>query len=104
MKHARGQGRMRCGAFWWPGGWDHDDYKGYTAGAIDFDPQHSVFSGTVADLKDVIHFEERTAKELEKSCRYSIGDYLALCAERNEAPDRSFNGKILVRTAPELHR
>jgi predicted HicB family RNase H-like nuclease len=52
----------------------------------------------------VIHFEERTAKELEKSCRYSIGDYLALCAERNEAPDRSFNGKILVRTAPELHR
>jgi predicted HicB family RNase H-like nuclease len=79
-------------------------YKGYTAGPIDFDPEDSVFSGTVVDLKDVIHFEGRTAKELEKSFRDGIDDYLALCVERGEAPDRPFNGNILVRTAPELHR
>jgi predicted HicB family RNase H-like nuclease len=79
-------------------------YKGYTAGPIDFDPEDSVFSGTVADLKDVIHFEGGTAKELEKSFRDGIDDYLALCVERGEAPDRPFNGKIPVRTAPRLHR
>ena len=79
-------------------------YKGYTAGPIDFDPEDSVFSGTVADLRDVIHFEGRTAKALDKSFRDSIDTYLSLCAERGEPPDRPFNGKILLRTAPELHR
>jgi len=28
---------------------------------------------------------------------------LELCAEAGQQPDRPFNGKILVRTAPELH-
>jgi predicted HicB family RNase H-like nuclease len=79
-------------------------YKGYTGSPIDIDPADGVFSGTVVGARDVIHFEGRTAKELEKSFRGSIDGCLALCAERGEAPDRPFNGKILVRTAPELHR
>jgi len=27
-----------------------------------------------------------------------------LCAERGDSPDKPFNGNILVRTDPELHR
>lgn len=80
------------------------EYKGYAAGPIDFDPEDGTFSGTVVGLKDVIHFEGSTAQELLESFRGSIDDYLALCAERGEEPDRPFNGKILVRTEPELHR
>ncbi len=80
------------------------EYKGYTAGPIDFDPTDGTFSGTVAGLKDVIHFEGQTAQEFLESFRGSIDEYLAFCAERGEQPDRPFNGKILVRTAPELHR
>jgi len=78
-------------------------YKGYTAGPIDFDPGVSVFSGTVVGPRDLIHFEGWTANVLEKSCRDSVDSYLALCAERGEAPDRPLNGKSLLRTAPELH-
>jgi predicted HicB family RNase H-like nuclease len=51
-----------------------------------------------------IHFEGRTATELERAFRASIDSYLELCAETSQQPDRPFNGKILVRTEPELHR
>jgi hypothetical protein len=39
------------------------EYKGYTAGPIDFDD--GTFSSTVAGLCDVIQFEGTTAAELE---------------------------------------
>ncbi len=80
------------------------EYKGYFAGPIDFEPEENTFSGTVAGLRDVIHFEGSTAKELARAFRESIDSYLELCAETGQEPDRPFNGKILVRTEPELHR
>jgi predicted HicB family RNase H-like nuclease len=80
------------------------EYKGYLAGPIDFEKEENTFSGTVAGLRDVIHFGGTTAKELARSFRESIDSYLELCAETGKQPDRSFNGKILMRTEPELHR
>ena len=80
------------------------EYKGYTAGPIDFDAETNTFSGTVAGLRDVIHFEGSTARELTKAFRDSIDSYLELCVEMGQKPDKSFNGKILLRTEPGLHR
>lgn len=80
------------------------EYKGYQAGPIDFDPEDCTFSGIVQGLRDVIHFEGTNADELLSSFKGGIDDYLALCSERGEEPDRPFNGKILVRTEPTLHR
>ena len=79
-------------------------YKGYLAGQIDFDADDNTFSGTVAGLKDVIHFEGKTAKELARAFRTSVDSYLEYCAEIGQEPDRPYNGKILLRTDPELHR
>jgi len=80
------------------------EYKGYTAGPIDFDPKENTFFGTVSGLKDVIHFEGSTAKELARAFRASIDSYLEYCEETGQEPDRPYNGKILLRTDPELHR
>ena len=80
------------------------EYKGYLAGPIDFDAENNTFSGTVAGLKDVIHFEGKTAKELARAFRASVDSYLEYCEESGQEPDRPFNGKILLRTDPELHR
>ena len=80
------------------------EYKGYTAGPIDFDPEDGTFSGTVAGLRDVVHFEGTNARELKTAFRESIDTYLEFCEEKGQEPDRPFNGKILVRTEPELHR
>ncbi|MDR3754352.1 MAG: hypothetical protein P4K78_11050 [Terracidiphilus sp.] len=62
------------------------EYKGYTAGPIDFDPQENTFSGTVAGLKDVIHFEGSTGKELDRAFRARIGSYLKYCEETGQQP------------------
>lgn len=80
------------------------EYKGYTAGPIDFDVEGGTFSGTVSGLRDVIHFEGSNARELAKAFRESIDTYLEFCAENGQPPDRPFNGRILVRTEPGLHR
>lgn len=80
------------------------EYKGYAAGPIDFDPEENTFFGIVTGLKDVIHFEGTTAKELARAFRESIDSYLKYCAETGQESDRSYNGKILLRTDPELHR
>lgn len=80
------------------------EYKGYTAGPIDFDPEEETFSGVVLGLKDVIHFEGTSAADLRASFESGIDDYLAQCTENGEEPDKPFNGKILVRTEPALHR
>jgi predicted HicB family RNase H-like nuclease len=80
------------------------EYKGYVAGPIDIDPEDGTLSGTVAGLRDVIHFEGATAADLAQAFRDSIDAYLDLCTERGTDPDRPFNGKILVRTQPDLHR
>ena len=80
------------------------EYKGYAAGPIEFDAESGTFSGTVAGLRDVIHFEGSTAKELMRAFRQSIDTYLEFCAEAGQEADRPFNGKILLRTDPATHR
>ncbi len=57
------------------------EYKGYAAGPIDFDPKENTFSATVTGLRDVIHFEGSTARELKRAFRESIEAYLEYCAE-----------------------
>ena len=62
-------------------------YKGYRA-VVNFDYEASVFHGEVVDTRDVIFFEGTSVDELTKEFRFSIDDYLAMCAQRGEEPDR----------------
>jgi predicted HicB family RNase H-like nuclease len=63
------------------------EYKGYLAGQIDFDPEDKTFSGTVAGLRDVIHFEGRTVGDLWRAFHESIDTYLELCIEIGQIDD-----------------
>src|SRR3546814_5930767 len=80
------------------------EYKGYTAGPVEFDDDQGLFHGTVAGLRDVVTFAGRSAVELKTAFRESIDDYLDFCAQEGRDPDRPFSGNFPVRTAPELHR
>jgi predicted HicB family RNase H-like nuclease len=77
------------------------EYKGYI-GTVE--AEDGAFSGRVSGLRDVITFEGRSFKEVERAFRDSIDDYLAFCAARAESPDRPYSGKIPLRLEPELHR
>lgn len=50
------------------------EHRGYLSGPLDVDPETGTFSGTVAGLKDVIHFEGATADELLRSFRGGRGE------------------------------
>ena len=77
------------------------EYKGY-AGTVE--PDDCVFIGRVIGLRDVVTFEGSSFTEVETAFRVSIDDYLAFCATRSEAPDRSYSGKIPLHVDPETHR
>ena len=43
-------------------------------------------------------------QEIEQAFQESVDDYLELCAERGEEPDKPFSGRLMVRVPPDLHR
>ncbi|MHB2032742.1 MAG: type II toxin-antitoxin system HicB family antitoxin [Gemmatimonadaceae bacterium] len=79
------------------------EYKGYSARVI-FDGDAGVLFGEVEGLRDVVTFEATNVQSLEAAFRESVDDYLAMCAERGEEPDKPYSGKILVRADSSLHR
>ena len=78
-------------------------YKGYAA-KVEFDDEDMIFYGEVIGIRDVVTFEGDTVKEIEKAFHASVDDYLNMCKERNEVPDKPFSGKFLVRLSFEIHR
>ncbi|GER94853.1 type II toxin-antitoxin system HicB family antitoxin [hot springs metagenome] len=78
-------------------------YKGYTA-KVEFDEDAMIFHGEVIGIRDVVTFQGKSVKELEKAFKDSVDDYLEFCKERGEKPDKPFTGKFVVRLSPELHR
>jgi len=78
-------------------------YKGYVGRAeYDFDAQ--LFHGQVIDTRDVITFQSKTPKDLERAFVGSVDDYLAFCEERGESPEKPYSGKFVARITPDLHR
>ena len=78
-------------------------YKGYEA-RIEYDDTIGILHGTVVGLRDVITFQGECVSALRDAFADSVEDYLAMCAERGEEPDRPFSGRLLVRMSPQLHR
>jgi len=79
------------------------NYKGYI-GRVTFDEEAKIFHGEVINTKDVITFQGESVQELEQAFHDSVDDYLDFCMERNEAPDKPFSGKFVVRVPAQLHR
>ena len=79
------------------------EYRGYRA-AVRFDYDAGVFHGEVVDTRDVIVFEGTSVEQLDQEFKYSIDDYLAVCAERGREPDKPFSGRIPLKVPPRLHR
>jgi len=78
------------------------NYKGYS-GKADYDDEAEIFFGEVIGLRDVVTFRGTSVKELQKSFKDSIDDYLAFCKRMNKAPDIPASGKLILRIPPELH-
>ena len=78
-------------------------YKGYTA-IVEFDSDEMVLHGRLANLQDVVSFHAESVGQLHAAFEEAVDDYLNLCRERGEEPDRPYSGRFVVRLDPELHR
>lgn len=78
-------------------------YKGYV-GVVEVDDEANLLHGQIANTRDVITFQGRTVKELQKALKESVDDYLEFCKSRGEEPEKPFSGKFMVRVDPSLHR
>lgn len=79
------------------------EYKGYI-GIVNFDSDAKIFHGDVINTRDVITFQGTSVKEIEKSFKESIDDYLKWCKEDGVDPEKPYSGKFNLRIPPELHR
>lgn len=79
------------------------EYKGYTA-KVEFDADAGLLHGEVLGIRDVVTFQGKSVREVEKAFHDSVDDYLTFCAERGEEPDKAYSGKFVVRLEPDLHR
>ena len=77
-------------------------YKGYT-GKVEYDDEAGCFYGEIIGLRDVVTFKGTSVKELEKSFKESIDDYLAFCERMGKQPDLPASGRLILRVPPEIH-
>jgi predicted HicB family RNase H-like nuclease len=78
-------------------------YKGYTA-TVEFDADEMVLHGRVENIRDVISFQAVSVDDLQSRFEEAIDDYLDLCSERGEQPEKPFSGKFVLRLDADLHR
>jgi predicted HicB family RNase H-like nuclease len=78
-------------------------YKGYTA-LPEIDADSGIIFGRVVGLRDVITFQGTSVSETVQAFHDSVDDYLELCAQRGEQPEKPYSGHFVVRIEPELHR
>ena len=77
-------------------------YKGYEA-RIGYIEGDDVFYGRVLGVRDIITFEGTSIEELHGAFAEAIDDYLEYCQQEGIQPEKSYSGKFLIRTSPELH-
>jgi predicted HicB family RNase H-like nuclease len=78
-------------------------YKGYS-GVVKLNEDSDGFFGRVVGLRDVITFQGTSIEEVTQAFHDSVDDYLELCAQRGEAPEKPYSGQFVLRLDPRLHR
>lgn len=79
------------------------EYQGYV-GSVEFSQEDNLFYGKVMGIRSLISYEGTTAKELVEDFHRAVEDYLLLCNETGQAPEKAYKGSFNVRISPELHQ
>jgi predicted HicB family RNase H-like nuclease len=79
------------------------EYKGYV-GSVEFSEADGLFFGKVMGIRSLISYEGTTAKELIEDFHGAVDDYLALCDDRKEEPEKAYKGSFNIRVSPDLHK
>jgi predicted HicB family RNase H-like nuclease len=78
-------------------------YKDYIA-SIHYSSADEVFYGKILGIDDLISFEGASVKELKKSFKEAVEDYIQTCKEVGKEPNKTYKGTFNVRVGTELHK
>jgi predicted HicB family RNase H-like nuclease len=78
-------------------------YKDYYA-SIHFNAEDEVFHGKILGINDLVNFEGSSVRELKRSFREAVEDYLETCKEVGKEPDKTYKGTFNVRIPADLHK
>ena len=79
------------------------EYKGYV-GSVEFSEEDGLFYGKVMGIRALLSYEGATAAELVNDFHGAVDDYLALCEQTHQTPEKAYKGSFNVRIPPELHK
>ena len=77
-------------------------HRGYSA-RVEFDAVDRIFVGHIVGIRDIVGFHGASVNELESAFREAVDDYLAACKQLEQAPDKPYSGRVMLRLPPELH-
>jgi predicted HicB family RNase H-like nuclease len=78
-------------------------YKNYY-GSVNFNDEDNVFYGRIEFIKALVSYEGTDVTSLRKAFLEAVEDYLQVCEESGEKPEKSFKGVFNVRIDQQLHR
>lgn len=78
-------------------------YKNYSA-RVEYDPDDRIFVGHLAGIRDIVGFHGASVDELESAFHEAVDDYLSMCEQLGQSPDKPASGKMMLRVPPEVHR
>lgn len=77
-------------------------HKGYL-GSVDFDLDEHIIYGRILHIQDLVDYSADNIADLKNEFIAAVDDYLALCAELGESPNKPASGTFNVRVGQELH-
>lgn len=82
---------------------DYLEYQGFH-GTVHFSNEDAVFFGKISGINDLITFEGSSVKELQKSFKAAVDDYISICEEKKIPVLKSMKGSFNIRISPDLHQ
>ena len=78
-------------------------YRGYL-GSVEFSEEDGLFYGKVQGIRALISYEGSSAAELVADFHTAVDDYLDLCRQTGQEPEKAYKGSFNIRVSPELHK
>src|SRR6187549_3889869 len=73
-------------------------------GSVHYSAKDDLLFGKIEGISDLVTFEGASVKELRKSFKEAVDDYIILCEKTGKSAYRSFKGSFNVRIPPEMHK
>ncbi len=79
------------------------EYKDYY-GTVEYSADDNILYGKVIGINGLISYEGESVSELKADFEDAVDDYLLMCEENGEEPQKTYKGSFNVRISPALHK